>query len=166
MWWNIAKYFGWAGRKRYENELKWLENIREKAKEWYNDLLEPLGGLLYSFRINDDNKLIRDKYSKIAIQMHDKLLRFNAGNDLDSLIIQIGDRGIPYFTERNTLKKLMKKYLDTGDKLKKVFAMLEDYDTPQKMKKSREQVIAIFDDFKKSREDLIQHVDELIGRLG
>jgi len=163
----ISNLFDWIKKisiSRVKSEVKWLHEMREAAESWYNELALPLMPVL-TREIDISNDQVREKYAGVARKLDKQEILVNNGNKLQNLLTEMGPRGIPFVTNRKELNELAESFLNGGFFIKTIMADLSEKD-PSDYRHAQESAIADWNIFREKKDSLVQHINELIGKIG
>ncbi|MFC1567826.1 hypothetical protein ACFL3K_01310 [Pseudomonadota bacterium] len=92
-----------------DNERKWLENLREKVNQWYNEMTEPLLPIT-----SGQVKMLTPQMQMAARGLYEKHFLHTAGSDIR---FKMQERELDVLREKDLLK-LVDEYLAAGSFIK------------------------------------------------
>lgn len=149
---------------RIKTEYIWLSELRKASESWYNEITQPLMPILTQ-EITGFKDLEIKEYSKIARDLFEQKIRVNSGTDIKNLKTDMGERGLPFVTERDELWSLIEEYLGRGDFLKSLAYELAS-PLPEYCRQAQNKAIKGWEEFRSSKDNLVDHISRQIKAIG
>lgn len=106
-------------------------------------------------QIDPDATDVAEKYRVIAEGLLKEAFIINAGNAVDNLFQEMGDRGLPFVTSRQELAPLIQAYLESGLFLKR---LVYGFD-PERARRQ-------WQEFRGCKDQLIREINNQLRRIG